>query len=202
MKEELHVILGKVHALFMRCGIKSLTMDDIARELKISKKTLYEYVEDKQDLVLKVVEYHIQHEKVCTCQIVDTNSNAIDELMAISEHVSQNIQQIHPSIYFDLEKYYSQAWDEFKKYKSEHIYQCICTNLTKGIQQGFYRHEINIPIIAKLYIHRIDVVFNDEIFPRDAFSVDKVYLEMVKYHLYGILNKKGIDYLLNKLKKA
>ncbi len=202
MKEELIVILSKIHGLFMRFGIKSLTMDDIARELKMSKKTLYEYVQDKKDLVLKVVEHHIQNEKICTCQIIDPNNNAIDELLSISIHVSQNIQQIHPSIYYDLEKYYPKAWAEFKKFKSEHIYQCMCDNMYKGIKQGVYRTELDVPIVAKLYIHRIDLVFDQEIFPTDTFPIQKVNQEMVKYHLHGISNQKGIDYLAKKLSKA
>lgn len=200
MKEELQVILTKVLALFLRYGIKSLTMDDIARELKISKKTLYEYVEDKKDLVHRVVQYQMDQERCSTCQILESYQNAIDELLAISDHVRENIKQIHPSVFYDLEKYYPESWDVFKKFKSEFIYQCMAENLKKGIKQGIYRKDINTMVVPRFYIHMIDLLFNPEVFPTGDFTKESLYREMIQYHIHGISNQKGIEYL-SKLSK-
>ncbi len=199
MIENLAQLVVKVYALFMRFGIKSLTMDDIARELKVSKKTLYEFVDDKQDLVLKVMQTYIQNEELNTCQITESHLNAIDELLAISVHVSKNLTQMHPSIHYDLEKYYPEAWEQFTKFKTSYIYNCICKNIENGIKEGLYREDLNASIIAKIYIHRIDVVFSSEIFPFDLYQPDMVYQEMIKYHILGISSEKGRSYLYEKL---
>ncbi len=195
MKEEMEILLSKVMLLFMRFGIKSLTMDDIARELKISKKTLYEYVKDKNALVEKAIEYHIENEKKLTCDIMSEKNNAIDEMLAISNHVSTNIKQIHPSIFYDLKKYHPSAWDTFIKYKTEHIYNCICDNFQKGVEQGLYRKDMNIPVLTKLYISKIDAMMNPDVFPSELFSAHEIYKEMMNYHIRGVASGKGIQYL-------
>ena len=97
-------------------------MDDVARELKISKKTLYKFVKDKNDLVKKALICHCKKEVELTSEIISKNTNAIDELIEISKYVSKRLQQVHPSIHYDLEKYYPEAWKIFTDHKMEHIY--------------------------------------------------------------------------------
>lgn len=176
-------------------------MDDVARELKISKKTLYLFVKDKNDLVSKALLSHCKSEVGITCEIISKNFNAIDELIEISKYVSSQLKQVHPSIHYDLEKYYPDAWRIFTTHKMEHIYSCVAQNLGKGIKQGLYRTNINIPIIAKIYISRIDAVFDAQIFPQDKFKMIDVYSEMLRYHIRGIASEKGIKYLVTRMKK-
>ncbi len=201
MNEKFSNIIEETNHLFMRCGIKSVSMDDVARELKVSKKTLYAFVKDKEDLVSKTLTFHCQKEVEITCGIISKNSNAIDELVEISKYVSEKLQQVHPSIHYDLEKFYPAAWKIFTAHKLEHIYSCVAQNLEKGINQGIYRENLNIPIIAKIYISRIDSVFDNQIFPADKFKMVDVYSEMLRYHIGGIATDKGIKYLLKKIKK-
>jgi TetR/AcrR family transcriptional regulator, cholesterol catabolism regulator len=194
-------ILEQANQVFLRCGIKSVSMDDVARELKISKKTLYRFVKDKNDLVCKALAFHCSREVSVTCEIISGNSNAIDELIEISKYVSGQLKQVHPSIHYDLEKYYPDAWKIFTAHKMEHIYSCVVQNLEKGMKQGLYRTNINIPIIARIYISRIDAVFDTQIFPQDKFKMIDVYSEMLRYHIRGIASEKGIKYLVKKMKK-
>ena len=202
MKENLAHILEQANRLFLKCGIKSVSMDDVARELKVSKKTLYRFVKDKTDLVSKALTFHCSREVEVTCKIISRNSNAIDELIEISQHVREQLRQVHPSIHYDLEKYYPDAWRIFTAHKMEHIYSCVAQNLEKGIKQGLYRTTINIPIIARIYISRIDAVFDAQIFPPDKFKMIDVYSEMLRYHIRGIASEKGIKYLVRQTKKA
>jgi len=176
-------------------------MDDVARELKISKKTVYKYVKDKPELVAKVMTGICLEEQAVTTKIAEENSNAIDELIEISKHVSQRLQQIHPSVHYDLEKYYPKAWEVFVKHKTEYIYSCVTQNLEKGVKQDLYRKNINIPVIAKLYISKIDMVFDPEIFPVTQFTFPEVHAEHMRYHIRGIASEKGVKYLTEKVKK-
>lgn len=184
----------------MRCGVKSVTMDDVSRELKISKKTLYKYFKDKPDLVNQVLIQHCKEEVVSTSIISENFDNAIDELIEITKYVGVQLQQIHPSIHYDLEKYYPEAWKVFTEHKEKYIYECVSKNLKRGIDQGLYRSNLNIPIISKIYISRIDIVFDSTVFPVDQFKFTDVHTEMMRYHIRGIASEKGIRYLLEKIK--
>lgn len=176
-------------------------MDDVARELRISKKTLYQYVKDKNDLVCQTLTFHCKSEVTVSGEIISRNANAIDELIEISKYVSQQLKQVHPSIHYDLEKYYPDAWRIFTAHKMEHIYSCVAQNLEKGLKQGLYRTNINIPIIARIYISRIDAVFDSLIFPQNKFKMTDVYSELLRYHIRGIASEKGIKYLAQRMKK-
>lgn len=199
MEAKKQEILEHVAELFMRYGIKSVTMDDVAKSLKMSKKTLYQYVSDKSDLVRQVMAGHCEIERAgCDLIRANHNENAIDELLEITKFVTAQIQNIHPSIHYDLEKYYPEAWGEFERFKSQYIFGCISSNLERGIEQGWYRSNINIPIISRLYVYKLDMFFDPEIFPPKQFNFLEVYLEMMRYHVRGVATPKGIEYLMQK----
>lgn len=189
-----------VDKLFMRCGIKSLTMDDIARELGISKKTLYLYCKDKEELIIKSFSNHFKCEEVFHEDIRSRNLNAIDEIFKISKHVAGMLQNLHPSVQYDLRKYYPEAWKIFSEYKKNFMLKCVAENMEKGKKEGLYRDTLNIPIVARFHIARIDVVFDGEVFPPNQFNFQEVFFELIRYHIRGIASPKGIDYFMNKIK--
>ncbi|TNF24258.1 MAG: TetR/AcrR family transcriptional regulator [Bacteroidetes bacterium] len=200
MDEKALKILAQSTELFMQYGIKSLTMDDIARHLGISKKTLYQSFSDKAELVYQGMLAHMKHEQDALNTIHEQSENAIEEMFLISQHVSKHIQSMHPSILFDLEKYYPEAFQEFQNYKLKYIMGCIARNIEDGIAQGFYRKNMNIPVVAALYVARMDVLFDQKLFPSSQFSLKDVYFEAIRYHIRGIASEKGIEYLKNKFK--
>ncbi len=193
-------LINKVHDLFMRYGIKSLTMDDIAQNLKVSKKTVYSVVKDKAELVSAVMDVACEKDKSVANHIMETFDNAIDEVVEITKYVSNMLRQMHPSIYYDLEKYYPEAWKKLNNLKNEFHYKIITKNLEIGVKQGLYRPNLNPPVIAKIYIQKIDLVFTGEIFSTSKYRLDEVFDELMRYHIYGIASTKGIDYLKEKLK--
>ena len=195
MDEKFLEILEKVGNVFMRYGIKSVTMDDMARELKISKKTLYKYVSDKNDLVCKVMSAHCEMDKIQFNEAIHSVDNAIDEIFAITKYVGEQVKQMHPSIHYDLEKYYPEAWEIFEDHQNNFIYDSVLQNINKGLEQKLYRKNLNSSIIAKIYSKKIDMIFNNEIFPSNKFKFADVHIEMVRYHLRGIVNDKGLKYL-------
>lgn len=199
MEAKKQAILEKVAELFMRYGIKSVTMDDVAKALKMSKKTLYQYVSDKQDLVRQVMAGHCQLERMACDLIAENNqANAVDELLEITKFVTGQIKNVHPSIHYDLEKYYPDAMGEFESHKMDYIYNMVASNLKRGIQQGWYRSNINIPIISRLYVYKLDMFFDPEIFPPREFNFLEVYMEMMRYHIRGVATEQGLAYLTKK----
>lgn len=200
MDEKQIELLSKTAHLFMRFGIKSMTMDDIARQLGISKKTLYQFVSDKNDLVLKVMQSIVDREKEITQMMCDRYSNAIDMLFELSKDVSQKFGQIHPSINYDLQKYHPEAWSVFVQFKTNFVAGCIEQNIKLGIAQGLYRDNVNPYIVARFYSSKIDMAMDAEIFPPSDFSFHQIHLELLRYHIRGIANEQGLEYLKQKIK--
>jgi AcrR family transcriptional regulator len=158
-------IIEKAQELFMQYGLKSISMDDIARTLGISKKTLYQYVNNKADLIQKGLVMHVEEEKMILNEIHKTAENAIDEMIKISRYVGQTLQKINPSVIHDLQKYYQSSWELMESLHFEHTYFLIKNNIIKGIVEGLYREDVSADIIAKLYIGRIDLVMDKSLFP-------------------------------------
>jgi AcrR family transcriptional regulator len=200
VKEKTQKILEQATVLFMQYGIKSLTMDDIARHLGMSKKTLYQSFSDKADLVIKVIQAYMNDEITAICSIQEKSENAIEEMFLISQHVSKHLQSMHPSILFDLEKYYPAAFGKFNEYKTQVIMSCIAKNIEQGVEQALYRDNINIPIVAGLYVGRMDIIFDQQLFPAAQYNAKDVYFEAIRYHIRGIASEKGMEYLKDKFK--
>lgn len=197
MEEKAIEIVQRATVIFTRFGIKSVTMDDIAHELGISKKTLYKYFKDKNDLIVKGVQMKIDaDEKQCVACV---EGNAIDELFTISEFVIQNLANINPSVIFELKKYHPEAFEILNKHKWEFVLKTIRKNISRGIEEGIYRDNMNPEIIARLYVGSTDLIMEGSIFPWPEFKVDNVYLEILRFQVRGLANKKGIEYLTNKI---
>jgi TetR/AcrR family transcriptional regulator, cholesterol catabolism regulator len=199
MNDKIEIILEQAGKLFMKYGIKSLTMDDIAREMGISKKTLYQFVADKSELVTKVMEEHFKRERCNVEELLQQSKNAIDELFQVMENVKYQIKEIHPSIHYDLQKYYPDGWKIFCDHRNSFVYSCVKQNIERGIEQGLFRNDFNVDIVTRIYISRLDIVFNAELFPADKFIFTDVHKEMVFYHMRAILSPKGLKYLEKKL---
>ncbi len=197
---KLKEIIHQVSLLFLEFGIKSMTMDDVAKSLGISKKTLYKYVNDKNDLVFKVVNELIQLKQQQITDICNIKPHPIDELIAIIEFSGQEVSMIHPSVQYDLKKYYSESWKLFEIHKQDFIYNCMLDNLRKGIELSVYRKNMNPSIIARIYASKADLVFNSSLFPPDQYDFKTVLNEMMRHHIRGIATEKGIKYLKTKLK--
>lgn len=200
--DRLQRILDETARIFWKLGIKSVTMDDVATRLGISKKTLYQYVSDKNDLVDRVLK-HLSTCYKCDIDMVRArkDQNAIDELYAVTTTVAGQLQGIHPSIHFDLEKYHPEAFRNMREGKRREILECQVENMERGIREGLYREDLNIPMIATIYIARFDMVFDGALFPPDKFSMNDLHWEIFRYHVRGIASKKGLDYLEKKLTK-
>jgi AcrR family transcriptional regulator len=200
MNEELKSILIKVRELYMRYGIKSITMDDVASNLGISKKTLYKYVCDKDDLVSRVVELEIELQQSDMNCDKREDLNAIEQLLMVSKIVNHKLKQMNPSTEYDLKKYYPAHYHKLVSARRERMYKNVVANIIKGKEEGLYRIDLNEDIIAKLQVSRIENMIDNDVFSISEFTSNKFFQEAFIYHIRGISNENGIAFLENKLK--
>ena len=201
MNEEMKNILLKVHELYMKYGIKSITMDDVAIELGISKKTLYQYVTDKDDLVGKFIdnEIELRQEEICKC--FKTGFNAIEELFEISIFMNRLMKDQNPATEHDLKKYYPHHYYKTVKIRRERIYNYILLNLKKGKEEGLYREELNEEIIGKFYLSRVESIHFNDLFTVEEFTSLKLFMELLMYHIRGLATDKGITVMEKKIRE-
>lgn len=202
MEQKLNEILMRSFEVFLKCGFKSVTMDDVAKSLRMSKKTLYQYVKDKNDLVYKVMEFGRDMDQTAIEMIRSSGYNAIDESYEISKFVLSKVKNMHPSLFFDLEKYYPEAWGIMEQHKEGYICDCVLRNLKKGISEGLYRNNLNAEFVATMHMHIMDMLFHmHSEHPEIKLGFDEMYVEMFRYHIRGIASDKGREYLKEKIKK-
>ncbi|MDF1571670.1 MAG: TetR/AcrR family transcriptional regulator [Bacteroidales bacterium] len=195
-------ILNSALSLYSKYGIKSITMDDLCRELGISKKTLYRHVTDKQDLIRKVIDYEIELQRKSMEKMFRSEMNAIDELMHVNKqiHLSQSIHS--PTFYFDLKKYYPAIYNEWVEYKRKKLYEMIMRNLEKGVAEGLFRQDMDARVISKLHVARVEMLHASGIVDEEELSAGRFIDEIFKYHIHGICNDKGLKYFRQQLDQS
>ncbi len=191
--------LERVESLFMRFGIKSITMDDVAHELGISKKTLYQMVESKDALVIKVLGHHISREKTQCDWLVKESANAIDEIFTIMDANSQELAQMKTNIINDLQKYHRDAWLLIRNFQHGFVLKIISENLTRGRKEGYYRDDFDIDIVARLHLSTAFNLFDEQLFPAASTSKIILFKEYMMHFLHGIVSAKGLAYIKKKL---
>lgn len=184
-------LLTSAKELFLKYGIKSVSMDDIARLLGISKKTIYSYVSNKSELVVESLKCFVKEEEDSVCSIVKNSKNAIEELTAIGEYVGNSLRKMKPTLMYDLQKYYGSTFKYIREEHFAHIENTIKTNIQRGISEGFYRDDLDPEIQAKLYVGLAQLLVDEENFPSSKYERVYLYNQILKYHLHGITNDKG-----------
>jgi len=185
-------ILASAQHLFLRYGIKSITMDDVAKELGISKKTLYQFVDNKSDLIEQIIELHLKNEIVEMDQIRSASKDAIEEILGFATYGTQMLRELNPRTIYDLQKYHKKAWELMESLHQEHIYTFIKSNLETGISQGLYRSDLHPDIIAKLYVGKTMLVVNEDVFPLKEYNKQNLFEAYIQYHIHGIASAKGL----------
>ncbi len=184
-------ILTKSYELFCRYGVKSMTMDEIARETGVSKKTVYQFFADKDALVLEVSQHHFQCDMKEIEEMFAQAENPIDEMMSLTKHMRKTLTNINPTLFFDIKKFYPKAWDSWKEHKNTFIMEHIKNNINKGIEQGFYRADINVEILAIMRIEQVELGCNPDIYSPNKFKIIDVQIEFINHFIRGIVTEKG-----------
>ncbi|MBI4947754.1 MAG: TetR/AcrR family transcriptional regulator [Bacteroidetes bacterium] len=193
-------ILKSADDLFFRYGVKSVTMDHIASHLGMSKKTIYHFFKDKDELMNVFAQSFVNRNIGAFEHVCKSSHNAIDEIFCVMKQLRAMMLQMNPKLFFELQKYYPKAWQQFRDFREKHVAEMIQKNLEKGIKQGLYRSDINIIVLAKLRLEEIEMAMNPSIFPMNKFNITQVQLALFEHFLYGICTLKGHK-LVNKHKQ-
>jgi len=196
--QRIKALLMKVAGFFMQNGIKSHTMDDISKLLGISKKTLYTFVANKNDLVNQAITLVMEDDLAAFQSIIEEAGNAIDHIFALNRRVSEKLQQMQPVVIYDLKNYYPEAWAIVEEYKCDFLLSKIEESLRVGIEEGLFREDLNVKIIATVNLNLIYAIFEDKMFPSHDFSFLEIHEEISNYHIRAVANEKGLLYI-NKL---
>jgi TetR/AcrR family transcriptional regulator, cholesterol catabolism regulator len=192
-------ILEASKELFFRYGIKSITMDDISRNLGMSKKTIYQFFPDKNQLVLELTGFVLEENDKEFCGINEKAENPVEEIIELMKHMESMFSKMNPVLFYDMMKYHRESWDRFRTFKQSKITSMVEENLRKGVESGLYRKDINIKILAKMRVEMVEMALNQEIFPSDKFNIAEVQKQFIESFLYGVCTLKGHK-LINKYK--
>lgn len=186
--------------LFLNLGFKSVTMDDLASEMGISKKTIYTHFDNKTKLVEATTEYLFNTVCVGIDNILDEKKEPIKELYAIKAFVMHHLKNEKTSPQYQLQKYYPKIHSELKVKQFDIMQECIISNLHRGMKDGIFRDNIDVEIISKLYFIGIIGIKDVDMFPAQEFPMTKLMDDYLEYHVRGIATEKGLT-ILNKLIK-
>ena len=198
MSQTERIVTGS-EELFLKAGIKSVTMDDIATHLGMSKKTIYQFFKDKSELVTALVKKKLKDDEEQMNELVSRATNVVEEMINMMKCSEEIFSRINPIVIHDLQKYHPDAWKEFQNFKNKFVIEKMEQLLTKGISQGYIRPQIDVKIIARMHVNMMEMGFNPSIFPLAEFNTWKVQQQFLEHFNYGICTLKGYK-LLNQYK--
>ena len=193
-------ILHNAADLFLTYGFKSVTMDDISNHMGISKKTIYQHFSNKTTLV-EAVSIHVFDNIACGIDLIcSTKKNPIEEIFDIKQFVMEHLKDEKSSPQFQLQKYYPKIFKNLKQKQFDVMQGCVKDNLSRGVEIGLYRSNINIEFISRIYFNSMVGIKDKELFPLTHFSMNTLMEYFLEYHLRGICTEQGI-LILNKFIK-
>jgi len=188
-------IILKAQQLFEKLGIRNVSMDDVARELGISKKTIYQHFEDKATLLREGIKLHLDKECQLMQQLIESSENALIAMVRIMNYVHKKLQSISPLLIFEMQKYYPEVWQLMREQDEKINLPALIHNLEKGIQEGLYRPDINVEVVARLRLALVEASLNERVFPSDKFNQNEIQIQVSNFYLYGLLTEKGLQQL-------
>ncbi len=183
-------IVKGTEELFLRYGVRSISMDDIARHLSVSKKTLYQHFADKDDLVVHITRNILENNARGCDAIYHVVENPIEELARVTVFLKNAMEQINPTLLFDLQKFHPKAWALWVEFKNRFIHQDVVRNLEAGIAGGYMR-PVNKEVMAILRMEIFQLAFNQDVFPREKFNLVEVQSQIFEHFVMGLLTEKG-----------
>ncbi len=200
MDEQFRRILTGVREMSLSIGVRKLTLNNICKNLQITRAELKQYVSSEAELVEKVLELERESFKSIFDKHNFEDVNAIDILLIVSQEMNGRFRDLTPSITFDLKTLYPEIYQHHIEQRIEFIFSKIKINIEKGIRQGMYRQDISIELLARLYISRLIDLHNPVFFPPDKFSFPMLFEVMFENFIRGIANDEGLAYFKKKKK--
>ena len=198
MKE---LILNKATDLFLNFGFKSVTMDQIANEIGISKKTIYNFFENKKHLVNVVTNGMFASITSGIKQIKKESLDPISELFDIKLFLIKILKGERTTPLYQLRKFYPETHKEITQKQFDFMTKSAIESLKSGVKLGLFRKDINIDLISRLYFNGMIGIKDQDIFPAEKYEPTFLMLKYIEYHLRAIVTEKGFKKLNSFLKK-
>ncbi len=187
-------IVEESDKLFCQFGFKSVTMDDIAKHLGMSKKTIYQHFSDKDELVNILIKEKLSMQEVAMDSCMTKARDAVEELFFAITSIHELLSNMNPKLFYDLQKYHPKAWLSFKAFKEQNLGKCIEANLKRGVSEGLYRSEIKTDILGQMRLEQVDLLFSQpNHYTVNKYSIIQVMVEITEHFLYGVCNTKGLE---------
>ncbi|WP_343854135.1 TetR/AcrR family transcriptional regulator [Algoriphagus jejuensis] len=176
---------------FSRYGVRAVTMEDIARQGGISKKTIYQEFADKKDLVKETIELILEADRKKLNEILESEDGVIEHLVNMSKTVRERLQNMNPVVVFEVQKYFPEAWKIFEDFKVEVIMEDLVSVIEKGKKLGYFRPEIDSQILAKARINQISSMFEPENSSKSSLNLADEQTVLLDHFLHGIFTEEG-----------
>jgi len=176
-------------------------MEDLCKKIKISKKTLYQYVDNKGDLIKKILKYRKKQNEKEILENIDIEANAIDNLLKVSMLLKKKTQCFNPNFLFDINKYYPEIVSEHATNERKSSVEKISNNIIKGKKEGLFRQELDELIIAQLHVNNIEYLQKINFFSDEKYSSEMIFGVIFENHIRAIATSKGVKYFEEQIKK-
>lgn len=182
--------------LFKQYGVRSITLDEIALQLGISKKTIYEHFTGKNELVTEIVRHRIRLTQEKFVELTGRSADAIEANILMMQYLDSLFRNMNPIVLVDLKKYHPEAFQVYQEHMYGFLVEAMRTNIRRGIREGLYREDINIEVMAYYRVESCNLCFQPEAFPKDHFEMSRVQRELLEHFLFGIATEKGYALLM------
>lgn len=189
-------IKEQAKALFTKYGIRSVSMDDIAGDLGMSKKTIYQCFADKDELVDAVVEQDIRDMQSDCTFCFNESANAIDEIFMTMDRILDHFSDLNPMLLYDLHKFHFNSFKKFKENKDTFLLEVIRKNILRGINEGLYRPDLNVEVLSRYRLESMMAPFNIDVFPPSKFNLAEVTLVIIEHFVFGLTTLEGYNLIL------
>jgi len=189
-------IKQKAHDLVMQFGIRSVSMDDIAGALGMSKKTIYQFFSDKDQLVEAIIKDKIQYNQGTCLKDKAAAKDAIHEIFLAIEMMQEMFANMNPSIISDMEKFHPKSYAIFHEHKYNFLYKVFTENIARGIAEELYRPDINAEVLIKARLEIMMLPFNQQVYPKNKFRLIDVEIALTEHFLFGLSSPKGHKLIL------
>lgn len=198
-------IKQKATELFMQYGLRSITMDEIAVQSGVSKKTIYLFFADKDALVESVLQAIITHNQDCCIQDKAKAADAVHEIFLAVDMMQEMFQNMNPSILYEMEKYHPKAYSMFLKHKYEFLFKILMENIKRGVAEDLFRTDFDAEVIVKARLETMMLPFNTQLFPKIKYKLVDIETQLTEHYVFGLVNSKGhkliLKYQQERLKK-
>lgn len=192
-------LLEACSELFLHQGIKSVSVDEISRKASVSKKELYCLYENKEGIIKAWINYDLSLIEEKNNYFVETKNDAIAEIFASTQYLVDRFRNISPILFFDLTKYYKSIYDYMTKTQMDICFRCVGGNLQRGINEGFYRSEIDINVVSRIWFSKTLLLQNSTLFPLAEYSFQTLLSQFMELHIRSISTQKGLELLIKQI---